>query len=120
PAKQILAEPAQRNTAPAIGLAAHIMMAHDPKGVMGVFPADHVVSKPGAYRQVIKAALKAAGAGRLMVVGIQPRWPEIGYGYIEFPKGTGSGTNAPVEVHRFREKPELKLAKRYVAAGHFF
>ena len=45
PARQILAEPAQRNTAPAIGLAAHILESIDPGAVMGVFPADHVIAQ---------------------------------------------------------------------------
>ncbi len=81
----------QRNTAPAIGLAAHILRSLDPDAVMGVFPSDHVVGKPAAYRAVLRAALKAAAAGNLMVVGIQPRWPETGYGYIEFPRGTKPG-----------------------------
>ena len=86
---------------------------------MGVFPADHVVGKPAAYRGVLKAALKGGGGGNLMVVGIQPRWPETGYGYIEFPKGTAAGGREPVAVRRFHEKPELAKAKRYVAGGEF-
>jgi mannose-1-phosphate guanylyltransferase len=120
PREQILAEPAQRNTAPAIGLAAHILHSIDPEAVMGVFPADHVVGKAGAFRAVVKAALKGAAGGRLMVVGIQPRWPETGYGYVEFPKGTVAGARTPVAVRRFHEKPELPKAKRYVAAGHYY
>src|SRR5436189_1007469 len=50
PAAQILSEPAQRNTAPAIGLAASILHSLDPQAVMGVFPSDHVVTKPSVYR----------------------------------------------------------------------
>ena len=69
---------------------------------------------------VLKAALKGAGGGNLMVVGIQPRWPETGYGYIEFPKGTAAGGREPVAVRRFHEKPELPKAKRYVAAGNYY
>src|SRR5581483_3044275 len=80
PPRQVLAEPAQRNTAPAIGLAAHILHSLDSEAVMGVFPADHVVGKPAAYRSVVKAALQAAGLKQLVVVGIRPRWPETGYG----------------------------------------
>src|ERR1700739_4737858 len=53
PAGQILAEPAQRNTAPAIGLAAHILHSVDPDAVMGVFPADHVVGKAPSFRAVV-------------------------------------------------------------------
>jgi mannose-1-phosphate guanylyltransferase len=121
PRKQVLAEPDQRNTAPAIGLAAHILKSVDPEAVMGVFPSDHVVSKPAAYRTVIRAALKGASARKLMVVGIEPRWPETGYGYIEFPKGTQAGAKSgPVAVEHFHEKPELPVAMEYVAAGNFY
>jgi mannose-1-phosphate guanylyltransferase len=120
PKRQILAEPAQRNTAPAIGLAAQILHSLDPDSVMGVFPSDHVVSKAAAYRSVVRAAMKGASAGNLMVVGIQPRWPETGYGYLEFPKGTTPGSSTPMAVHRFHEKPPLPRAKRYVKAGNFF
>jgi mannose-1-phosphate guanylyltransferase len=120
PREQILAEPAQRNTAPAIGLAAHILHSVDPEAVMGVFPADHVVGKASAFRAVVKAAFKGAAGGHLMVVGIEPRWPETGYGYVEFPRGTAAGAKTPVAVRRFHEKPELPKAKRYVAAGHYY
>jgi mannose-1-phosphate guanylyltransferase len=117
PKRQILAEPAQRNTAPAIGLAAHVIGAADPDAVMGVFPSDHVVGKPAVYRTLIKQAMKSAAEGHLMVAGIQPRWPETGYGYVEFPRGAQAGERAPVK--RFHEKPDLAKAKRYVAAGNF-
>jgi len=120
PRRQVLAEPMQRNTAPAIGLAAHILHSLDPEAIMGVFPSDHVVSKPAVYRSVLKAALKGAAAGKLMVVGIQPRWPETGYGYIEFPYGTQAGGGEPAPVSRFHEKPALEKAQQYVAAGNFF
>jgi mannose-1-phosphate guanylyltransferase len=85
---------------------------------MGVFPSDHVVGRPDAYRNTVKAALKGASAGKLMVIGIEPRWPETGYGYVEFPRGSKAGTAA--RVKRFHEKPELRKAKRYVAAGNFY
>jgi mannose-1-phosphate guanylyltransferase len=120
PRRQILAEPAQRNTAPAIGLAAQILQSLDPDAVMGVFPADHVVNKETAYRAVVRSALKAAGAGNLTLVGIQPRWAETGYGYVEFPRGTAAGSSAPQEVLCFHEKPALAKAKRYLAAGNFY
>jgi mannose-1-phosphate guanylyltransferase len=120
PKRQVLAEPAQRNTAPAIGLAAHILQSVDRDAIMGVFPADHVIGKAAVYRGVLQAAFKGAAAGNLMVVGIQPRWPETGYGYVEFPDGTKAGGTAPIAVKRFREKPDLPAARRYVAAGNFF
>ena len=120
PAKQVLAEPVQRNTAPAIGLAAQILHAQDPESVMGVFPSDHVIGKPAVYRAVLRSALKGAAAGNLMVVGIQPRWPETGYGYVEFPRGVDPGGREALPVKRFHEKPVLARAKRYVSAGNYY
>ena len=120
PAEQVLAEPAQRNTAPAIGLAAHILGSIDPGAIMGVFPSDHVVSKPAGYRAAVRAAFKGAASGRLMVVGIAPRWAETGYGYVEFPPGTEPGGRQPLPVRRFHEKPTPAQAKRYVAAGNYY
>ena len=65
PTNQILAEPAQRNTAPAIGLAAHILQSIDPDAVMGVFPADHMISKPARYLRFVRPAFQAAAKGKI-------------------------------------------------------
>src|SRR5580692_9960283 len=120
PKEQILAEPAQRNTAPAIGLAAHILQSIDPNAVMGVFPSDHVIAKPARYLQFVRPALQAAAAGKMVVLGIQARWPETGYGYVEFPKNVKPGSREAVAVRRFREKPDAATARRYVKAGNFY
>jgi len=120
PKRQILAEPAQRNTAPAIGLAAQLLHGIDPESIMGVFPADHVIGKPRQYVRLLKAALQAARAGKIVVLGIQPRWPETGYGYIEFPKGVKPGASQALPVQRFREKPDASTAARFLKAGHFY
>jgi mannose-1-phosphate guanylyltransferase len=120
PKNQIIAEPMQRNTAPAIGLAAHILESIDPKAVMGVFPSDHVIANEKAYLRMLKPAFRAAEEGKIAVLGIAPRWAETGYGYIEFPKATKPDGSSVAEVKKFREKPELKVAKKYLAAGNFF
>jgi mannose-1-phosphate guanylyltransferase len=122
PKHQILAEPAQRNTAPAIGLAAQIISQLDPDAVMGVFPADHVIAKPGAFVRLLRPAFKAASEGQIAVIGIQPRWAETGYGYIEFGGTVASSTTkpSPLPVLRFREKPDLQTAEQFVAAGNFY
>ena len=120
PARQIIAEPAQRNTAPAIGLAAQIMHGLDPESVMGVFPADHVIGNPRSYIRQLKPAIAAAQAGKIVVLGIQPRWAETGYGYIEFPKGVQPGAPKPLPVQRFREKPDEKTATKFLNAGNFY
>ncbi len=120
PKAQILSEPVQRNTAPAIGLAAHILQSIDRDAVMGVFPSDHIIAKPTPYLRLIRAAFKIAAEGKMAVLGIEPRWPETGYGYIEFPGGVKAGSIEPVAVHKFREKPNLETAKEFVAAGNFY
>lgn len=120
PKRQILAEPAQRNTAPAIGLAAHILNEMDSESVMGVFPADHIITKPARYVRLLRPAFKAAEQDKIVVLGIQPRWAETGYGYIEFPKGVQNGLPIPAEVLAFREKPDLPTARRFLSAGRFY
>jgi mannose-1-phosphate guanylyltransferase len=120
PQSQIIAEPAQRNTAPPIALAAHILNSIDPKAVFGVFPSDHVIGLPKRYLQFVRAAFKAAEKGKIGVLGIQPRWPETGYGYIEFPKGMAAGSLDAGDVASFHEKPDLKTAKKFLRTGRFF
>lgn len=120
PKKQILAEPAQRNTAPAIGLAAEILQSIDPKAVMGVFPADHVIGRPRDYVRLLKSAFRAASDGKVVVLGIEPRWAETGYGYIEFPHGVQPGATEPVQVRSFYEKPDAETAQRFLEARHFY
>lgn len=120
PPEQILAEPAQRNTAPAIGLAAHILQSLDPDAVMGVFPADHYIEKPEEFVKIVDAAYQVAEQDGIGLIGIQPRWAETGYGYIEFAPGTiQPGSLTPSTVVRFREKPDAATAQQFVNAGHF-
>jgi mannose-1-phosphate guanylyltransferase len=120
PKRQIIAEPAQRSTAPCNGLAAHILGSIDPEAVIGVFPADHVLARPARFRRLLGPAYRAANRGRLVVLGIQPRWPETGYGYLEFPRSTKPGGLKAVRVQHFHEKPGVDTARRYVEAGNFY
>jgi mannose-1-phosphate guanylyltransferase len=119
PSQQVIAEPAQRNTAPCIGLAARILDSLDPDAVMGVFPADHVITRPSRFLGLLRPAFRAAAQGRIVVLGIQPRWPETGFGYIEFSPGVKASAELQ-PVSRFREKPGAETAERFVAAGHYF
>ena len=120
PKRQILAEPAQRNTAPAIALAAHILQAQDPEAMMGVVPSDHVISRPSDYVKLVRAAFKAAAEGSLVVLGIKPRWAETGYGYIEFSADVPLDERKARRVVSFREKPDARTAETFLAAGYFY
>jgi mannose-1-phosphate guanylyltransferase/mannose-6-phosphate isomerase len=113
----ILLEPAGRNTAPAIALAAHSVLATAGEdAVMLVLPADHVLNDLGAFQAAIKQALPAAAAGQLVAFGITARTPETGYGYIK--RGTPAAAVTPIE--RFVEKPDLGRAREFIASGNYF
>lgn len=120
PSRQVIAEPSQQNTAPCIALAAHILAELDPKAVMGVFPSDHLILNAKRFRTFVQAAFRAAATSSVVVLGIQPRWPETGYGYIEFPKNTVPGSLEAVAVSSFREKPDPKTAEQFIAQRNFF
>ena len=84
PPAHILAEPAGRNTAAAIALAAFHLVHHDPDALMAVLPADHFIRDAKLYHSIVRAALDVAARGpNLVVLGIPPTHPETGYGYIE-------------------------------------
>ena len=120
PKRQILAEPAQRNTAPCIALAAQILSRIDPDAVMGVFPADHLILKENQFRKFVRSAFRAAETQSVVVLGIQPRWAETGYGYIEFPRNAPAGKLDALPVESFREKPDVPTAAAFLERGHFF
>ena len=120
---QILAEPEGRNTAPAIGLAAFILMNSDPDAVIGLFPSDHVIADEKRYREVLKHGIEIASAGEnIVVLGIRPTRAETGYGYIETGSSFkfGSEPGAALRVRRFTEKPDAAHAADFVRAGNYF
>jgi len=118
PPRQVIAEPIGRNTAPAIGLAAFLLLREDPHAVLGLFPSDHVIGQPDAYREILRKGIEIAAAGdNIVVLGIQPTRPETGYGYIE---AGAAGKNGVLQVRRFTEKPDLANATRFLAAGNYF
>lgn len=121
PERQIVAEPAQRNTAPTVGLAAHEIQRRDQEGIMVVLPADHVIQKPGAFRNALKAACRwAMTEGRSIVLGLEPTRPETGYGYVRlgaFEKQVGK--QRIFRVKNFTEKPGVEVARRYVASKQY-
>jgi len=115
----VIAEPVGRNTAPAIGLAAALIAARDPSGVMAVLPADHFIKNETALRDTLVFAAQAASGGSLLTLGIMPSRPETGYGYIEADMTTITA-QGPFQVKRFVEKPPLTEAVRYLSEGNFF
>lgn len=120
PRRQILAEPEGRNTAPAIGWAVVSLPEEERDDVVGVFPADHRVTDVEAFARTVRAAAEvAAGTGRVMTLGVVPRWPETGYGYLELAEMLDESIGLR-RVERFTEKPEAEIAERFVASGDYY
>ena len=116
PRENILAEPLGRNTAPCIGWAAATIQRRDPEAVLAVLPADHEISDPETFCDVLRRAAEAAGAGDLVTVGLTPTRPETGYGYIEMAEETAPGVHT---ARRFVEKPTHARAVQFLASGDF-
>jgi len=124
PRENILIEPVGRNTAPCIGLAATLIHRSDPKGIMIVLPADHVIQNVNEFLRVLKQAVKVAEASdALITIGIKPSRPETGYGYIQFDEelqvGNPYGNEGVLRVKTFAEKPNLETAERFLESGDF-
>jgi mannose-1-phosphate guanylyltransferase len=118
PKPQLLAEPAGRNTAPAIGLAAFLLLRENPDAVIGMFPSDHVIADEKRYRETLVRGIEIAASGEnIVVLGIRPNRPETGYGYIE---AGGAFAGDALRVRRFTEKPDAAKAAEFVAAGNYY
>jgi mannose-1-phosphate guanylyltransferase/mannose-6-phosphate isomerase len=109
----VLLEPAGRNTAPALTLAALQVQAQDP--VLVVAAADHDFADERAFVETLRVAVREAAGGALVTLGVRPERPETGYGYIR-----ASGEGAARVLERFVEKPDAATAERYLAEGGYF
>ncbi len=121
-ARHVLLEPAGRNTAPCIALAAAAVAEEDPEGVLLILPADHVISPRDAFLRTLAAAARIARKRDcLITVGISPRYPATGYGYIR--RGREEDRDGAVRffaVEEFREKPDLRTARRLVSSRRYY
>ena len=99
----IVEEPEGRNTAPAIALAAELLVNDAPDALLLVMPADHIIGDPHGFADAVEKGIDAASGGSLVTFGITPQTPETGYGYIK--KGSSSGSHFAVAA--FTEKPDF-------------
>ena len=112
----IVLEPAGRNTAPAIAIAAINAMAKDPDAVLLVLPADHYIADVDALQSAINEALTVVNEGSLITFGLIPNRPETGYGYIRCGDGLSGSIS---ELAEFVEKPDLATAQTYLESGDY-
>ena len=115
--EQVLLEPAMRNTAPCILYASLKIKKQNPDALMVVAPSDHWIEDEKTFTENLQYCFDfCAKENALMTLGIQPTFPNTGFGYIEFDK---KDTNSIKKVNQFREKPDFETAKSFLASGNF-
>jgi mannose-1-phosphate guanylyltransferase len=115
--EQVLLEPAMRNTAPCILYASLKIKKQNPNAVMVVAPSDHWIEDEAAFTNDLQQCFDfCQDSNALMTLGIQPTFPNTGFGYIEFDK---ADVNPIKKVNQFREKPDYETAKSFLEAGNF-
>ncbi|EKT4510071.1 mannose-1-phosphate guanylyltransferase [Flavobacterium psychrophilum] len=115
--EQVLLEPAMRNTAPCILYGSLKIQKADPNAVMVVAPSDHWIEDETAFARNLQECFDfCAKENALMTLGIQPTFPNTGFGYIEYDK---TDANPIKKVNQFREKPDYETAKLFLDSGNF-
>ncbi len=121
PRQNIIDEPEGHGTAPSIGLGALYIQKIDPDAVMISLHADHYIERVEEFRRALLDAAQVAARGGLVTLGIEPRNPETGYGYIH--RGELSekiGAQQVYRVAQFMEKPDEATAKQFIASGEYY
>ncbi|WP_397363505.1 mannose-1-phosphate guanylyltransferase [Olleya sp. R77988] len=114
--RQVVLEPAMRNTAPCILYASLKIQKENPDAVMIVAPSDHWIEDEAAFSKNVEQAFQFCQQNdALMTLGITPTFPNTGYGYIE----SGNPENGIHPVIQFREKPDYQTAKQFIDQGNF-
>ncbi|MFI1745308.1 mannose-1-phosphate guanylyltransferase [Thalassobellus sediminis] len=115
--RQVVLEPAMRNTAPCILYASLKIQKENPDAVMIVAPSDHWIEDEVTFSKNVQQAFDfCSDNNALMTLGIQPTFPNTGYGYIEFDKSSSESIKS---VNQFREKPDYDTAKSFIEQGNF-
>lgn len=119
PAKNIIAEPIGKNTAPCIALAAQVINSISNDSVFATLPADHLIGNKEKFIATLNTAFEEAYSNKgLITFGIKPNKPETGYGYINFEKNNSKSVS--FKVKKFVEKPNLETAEKYIQSGDYF
>lgn len=121
PLENFLQEPFPRGTASVVGLAASILLLRDPQAVMAVLTADHMIGNIPLFQKLLPLCYEAALKNTLVTLGILPDYASTGYGYLQRGDSAGFflGTEA-FQVLRFKEKPDLETAQKFIAAGDHY
>ncbi len=116
-----LLEPCAKNTAAAIALAASTLLKKDPEAILAVLPADHKILNKNLFQDLLQVGAEYAQRSEsLVTLGVSPRFPATGYGYIQHGARVSTEGAPLYQVKSFREKPDLEVAKNYIQSGDYF
>lgn len=118
--ENLVIEVSPKDSTAAIALAAAILAKREPDVIVGSFAADHVIQDSNAFQAAVREAIELAATDKIVVIGIEPTEPSVGFGYIK----TGEALSVPnaasaLQVEKFVEKPKLDRAKKYVESGKY-
>lgn len=118
--KNVVLESEGRDSTAAIGLAAAILERRMPGAIIGSFAADHLIGNLSRFRSAVREAVRAADAGMIATIGIQPIEPSTAFGYIRAGAPLEiKGAPSARSVEAFVEKPAASTARRYLASGEY-
>jgi mannose-1-phosphate guanylyltransferase len=118
PVANILCEPSRKNTAPCVAYISHKLLKLNPEANLICAPADHIILEQENFKAICLSALDFTSSIKALVtLGIKPTHPNTGYGYIQYEQAAVSDN--VYKVKTFTEKPDLELAKTFVASGDF-
>ena len=115
--ENLILEPSPKDSTAAIALAAAVLLERDPEVIIGSFAADHVILDQKAFEQSVLEAIEVAALGNIVTIGVRPTEASVAFGYIQ--KGKKLKTATAFRVQKFKEKPSISVAKKYVESGEY-
>lgn len=115
--KDLILEPSPKDSTAAIALAAAVLMKREPDVIIGSFAADHVITDTPKFHAAVAEAIEVASTGKIVTIGLQPTEASVAFGYIH--KGDRLDSESAFSVSEFVEKPNIKLARKYVESGEY-
>jgi len=115
--KDLILEPSPKDSTAAIALAAAVLMQREPDVIIGSFAADHVITDTAKFHHAVSEAVEVAATGKIVTIGLQPTEASVAFGYIH--KGDRLESKTACSVKEFVEKPNIKLARKYVDSGEY-
>lgn len=113
----LILEPSPKDSTAAIALAAAVLFERDPEVIIGSFAADHVILDQQAFEKSVLEAIEVAAKGNIVTIGVKPTEASVAFGYIQ--KGKRLSTATAHRVEKFKEKPSISVAKKYVESGDY-